>query len=348
VARKGDGARLLVRSSPHLYGGRPIAAINRDVVLALVPAVAAGTILFGPRALALVAVGSAAAVAAEAVYQRATRRPVTVRDWSAALTGLLLALNLPPRAPLWLAAVGAAFAIIVVKQLFGGLGSNFVNPALAARGVLLAAWPVPMTAWTAPFQARTMATPLALLKAGAAAARLPSYLALFLGVRPGCAGETSVLALLAGAAYLLARRVIDWRIPAAFLGTLAVATWAVGGRGGAFTGDPLFHVLAGGATLGAFFMATDYVTSPVTHRGRVIFGAGCGFITALIRLFGGYPEGVSYAILLMNLVAPLLDRVTAPRPFGTRPEGGQPEGTLLKRRDLKRDGREGGDACARS
>ncbi|HHY37567.1 MAG TPA: RnfABCDGE type electron transport complex subunit D, partial [Clostridia bacterium] len=243
--------------------------------------------------------------------------PVTVGDWSAAVTGLLLAFNIPVTAPLWLPVVGSAFAIIIVKQLFGGLGQNFVNPALAARAMLMAAWPAHMTSWVTPFDAVSTATPLATLvpKAGEATAALPSYWNMFVGNIPGCLGETSALAILAGGAYLLLRGVIDWRIPVGFIGTVAVLTWIIGPKG-IFTGDPLAHILAGGLMLGAFFMATDYVTSPVTRKGRLIMGIGCGIITVLIRIYGSYPEGVSYSILIMNIATPLIDKFVQPRVFG--------------------------------
>ncbi len=309
---------LVVAAPPHLFRRELTPRIMLDVLLALAPACLAGLYFFGPRAMAVVATGVASAMIAEAAVQKLMGRPVQVLDFSAAVTGLLLALNLPPTAPLWLAAVGAFFAVVIVKQLFGGLGGNFLNPALAARAFLMAAWPTQMTTWSAAgdwgLNALTGATPLAYLKRGMLH-RVPHYMDLLLGWIPGTIGETCALALLVGAAYLLWRRVIDWRIPATFIGTVALLTWALGPQG-PFTGDPLAHVLAGGLILGAFFMATDYVTSPVTPRGRVIFGAGCGLLTVLIRLYGGFPEGVSYSILIMNIAAPLIERYTMPRKFG--------------------------------
>ncbi|MEW6546765.1 MAG: RnfABCDGE type electron transport complex subunit D [Bacillota bacterium] len=311
--------KLVVSSSPHVVSPESVPFLMRQVVFALLPALAAAAYFFGPYAVFLVVVSTGTAVACEAVWQKITGRPVSVHDWSAVITGILLAYNLPPRAPWWLAVVGSAFAIIVAKQLFGGLGHNFINPALAGRAFLLASWPAAMTSWVTPFDARTTATPLPLLipkgqeLAGVAA---PSYWDLFAGAVPGCLGETSALALLAGGLYLVWRRVIDWRIPAWYLGTAAVLGWILGGPRGLFGGDPLYHLLAGGLILGAFFMATDWVTTPVTRRGRVIFAVGCGILTVLIRVYGGYPEGVSYSILLMNLATPLIDRYTVPRQFG--------------------------------
>lgn len=286
--------------------------------MALLPAALASIVLFGPRALAVMAVTLASALVAEGLYMKIVRKPVTIADGSAAITGLLLAFNMPPMVPLWVPVIGSFFAIIVVKQLFGGLGQNFMNPALAARAFLLAAWPMSMTTgWVVPFDGVTSATPLQVLR-GMASARLPETWELLVGMRAGALGETSAVALLLGGFYLLWKGVIDWRIPGCFIGTVALVTWAFGGSGGLFTGNVLAHTLTGGLLLGAFFMATDYVTSPVTRRGRVVMGIGCGLITALIRLWGGFPEGVSYSILLMNVATPLIDRATLPRVFGQR------------------------------
>jgi electron transport complex protein RnfD len=218
---------------------------------------------------------------------------------------------------LWLPAIGSAIAIALVKQAFGGLGHNFMNPALAARAILLAAWPVHMTAW---FQAGTdaisTATPLAILKGlEGSIEQLPSLWEIIIGTPWGCIGETSNLALLLGAAYLLFRRIINWRIPFTFIGTVALLTWIIGPRG-LFTGNGIYHIFSGGLILGAFFMATDYSSSPVTPKGQIIMGIGCGILTSIIRIFGGYPEGVSYSILLMNIATPLIDRYTMPRIYG--------------------------------
>lgn len=316
-----ESGELLVASSPHVWAGVTTSSIMRDVLIALAPAALGAVYFFGLRAAVIILLSMAAAALTEWGVERLMGKPSTLADGSALVTGLLLAFNLPPSAPFWLPVVGAAFAIAVVKLAFGGLGHNFVNPALAARAFLLAAFPAAMTRWTSPFDAVTSATPLALLPRPIgglteAAGQLPSYLDLLLGRVGGSLGETSALLLLLGAAYLLYKQIIDWRIPLGFLGTLALLTWAFGGQNGLFSGDPLYHLLAGGAVLGAFFMATDYVTGPITPRGRWIFAVGCGVITALVRLYGGYPEGVSYSILLMNLAAPMIDRFVVPEPFG--------------------------------
>lgn len=309
--------KVVLSSSPHVRDKVTVPLLMRDVIVALIPAAFAGALFFGPRAVGLMAISVIGAVLSEALYEKACHRPVTVGDWSAAVTGLLLAFNIPVTAPWWLPLIGSAFAMIIAKQFFGGLGQNFINPALAARAMLMAAWPARMTAWVTPFDAVSTATPLAILvpKAGESAASLPSYWNMFLGNIPGCIGETSALALLVGGVYLLLRGVIDWRIPVGFIGTVAFLTWAIGPHG-AFTGDPLAHILTGGLMLGAFFMATDYVTSPVTRKGRLIMGIGCGIITTLIRIFGSYPEGVSYSILIMNIATPLIDKFVQPKVFG--------------------------------
>lgn len=313
----GEG-ELLVSSSPHIRAEETVDWLMWQVVVALLPAAVVSVYFFGFRSLYLMVLGVASAMVTEAVMQKALGRGLTIKDGSAAVTGLLLAFNVPANAPWWLVVIGAVFAIAVVKQTFGGLGYNFINPALTARAFLLAAWPQYLAGnFPLPLDTVTGATPLAIIE-GTAAGSLPSYLDLFLGNVGGVLGETSALALLVGGLYLVWQKVIDWRTPATFIGTVAVLTWIFGGRGGLFAGDPLYHVLAGGLMLGAFFMATDYVTSPVTPQGRLVFGVGCGIITVLIRLWGGYPEGVSYSILLMNLVVPFIERWTAPRVYGTQ------------------------------
>ncbi|MEW6229008.1 MAG: RnfABCDGE type electron transport complex subunit D [Bacillota bacterium] len=308
-------AELIVSSSPHQRTAVSTPVIMSDVVLALMPAALAGVWFFGLRAFAMMVLCVAAAVGTEAGLQRLMKRPVTVGDYSAVVAGLLLALVLPPDLPLWMGVIGAVFSMAIAKFIFGGLGQNIFNPALIGRAVLLASWPVFMTRWRWPifsapwipdFDAVSSATPLALLKLGGI--RTP-YLNLFLGNVAGSIGETSALAILVGAAYLLYRGHISLRIPVSFIGTVAVLTALLGQ-------DPLFHVLAGGLMLGAFFMATDYVTSPVTPKGQIIFGMGCGVLTVFIRLYGGYPEGVCYAILIMNAATALIDRSTMPRKFG--------------------------------
>jgi electron transport complex protein RnfD len=316
---------LIVSSSPHVYSEDTTARIMRDVVLALLPAAAVAVYFFGGRAALIMAISVLSAVVTEAVVQKLMKKPVTINDWSAAVTGLMLAFNLPPTVPLWLPAVGSAIAIALVKQAFGGLGHNFMNPALAARAILLAAWPVYMTTWADPIRGAmsaaaadvvSSATPLAILKGmEGTGAQLPPLWAIILGNTRGCLGETSDVALLLGAAYLLWRRVINWRIPFSFIGTVALLTWILGPQG-LFTGNAIYHIFSGGLILGAFYMATDYSSSPVTPKGQIIMGIGCGIITSIIRVYGGYPEGVTYSILLMNVAAPLIDRFTMPRIYG--------------------------------
>ncbi len=307
---------LIMSSSPHLRDKDSTSRIMLDVIIALIPAAAAGVWFFGFRALLVLVTTVFTCVASEYVYCRVLKRNITISDLSAVVTGMLLGMNLPPEIPLWIAAVGGVVAIVIVKQLFGGIGQNFMNPALAARVFLTVSWPVQMTRWTFPDTVST-ATPLALIKGGMEAAEgtLPGYLDLFIGNVAGCIGETSKLALLIGAAYLIYRRVITVEIPAAFIGTVALITFIFGGDR-IFSGDFVYHVLSGGLILGAFFMATDYSSSPVTRKGRLIMGIGCGLITAVIRLYASYPEGVSFSILLMNVATPLIDRFTIPRSFG--------------------------------
>jgi electron transport complex protein RnfD len=284
-----------------------------DVIIALVPATACGVYFFGLNALWTVLASVAAAVGAEALLQLIMKRKITALDGSAALTGLLLALNLPPSVPLWIPIIGSVFGIAIVKQAFGGIGSNFLNPALAARAFLMVSWPTIMTTWTMPVDAVSSATPLAALKMGGA--QLSPYLDMAIGNVGGCIGETSAIALLLGGLYLIARRVIDPSIPVIYIGTVALFTF-VAGPAGLFTGDALYHILAGGLMLGAFFMATDYTTSPMSFKGKILFALGCGVLTSVIRLWGGYPEGVSYSILLMNLAVPLINKAFKPKRFG--------------------------------
>jgi electron transport complex protein RnfD len=289
-----------------------------DVVIALIPATAAGIYFFGLRAAFVILVTILSCLASEYLTRMILKREFTISDFSAVVTGLLLALNLPPTIPLWMAAVGGVVAIVIVKQLFGGLGQNFMNPALVARVFLLNAFVKQMTTFVKPGpDAISSATPLFGIKEFVKGneANLSGYWDLFVGNVSGCLGETSVLALLIGAAYLLFRRVISLEIPVTFIGSVAAVTWIFGGQS-LFTGDWLYHILAGGLMIGAFFMATDYATSPVTLKGRIFMGLGCGVLTAVIRLYTGYPEGVSYAILLMNICVPLIDRYTVPKSFG--------------------------------
>jgi len=310
-----ENTRFLVSSSPHIRSGESTQRIMLDVIIALMPALFAGVFYFGFRALTLTVTAVVFAVAAEAVMQKIMGKPITVKDLSAAVTGILLAFNVPATLPLWIVAVGSIFAIAIAKQCFGGIGFNFINPALAARAMLLASWPVRMTSWVTPGpDAVSTATPLAIMKGGEAAGQaLPNITSLFIGSVPGCIGETSALALLLGGAYLIYRGVISHRIPVAYIATVAVFALIFGGF------DPtvmIYQIFAGGLFLGAIFMATDYSSSPMSPKGQIIFGIGCGFLTSVIRFFGGYPEGVSYSILLMNLATPLIDRYTMPRKFG--------------------------------
>lgn len=308
---------LTVSSSPHIRSKESVSRIMLDVVLALIPAAIAAVINFGWRVVLVMGVSVLAAVATEALIQKLMKKPVTIKDFSAVVTGILLAYNLPPAIPLWMVVVGAVIAIALVKQIFGGLGQNFMNPALAARAILLAAWPVQMTSWLNPgVDVTSTATPLAILKGvEATGEQLPSLWDAFIGNIGGSIGEVSVLALLLGAAYLFYRRVITWRIPVTYIATVALLTW-IFGKGGLFTGHGIYHIFAGGLLLGAFFMATDYSTSPVTPKGQIIMGIGCGLLTAVIRLVGGYPGGVSYSILIMNIATPLIERYTRPRIYG--------------------------------
>ena len=307
---KDTSVRYLLSSSPHAHASVSVTRLMLDVILALLPTTAAGIAFFGWPALWTVLTCVISAVATEALCRRAMGREQTVGDLSAVLTGLLLALNLPAGLPLWMAAAGSVFAIAIAKQVFGGLGMNPFNPALAARAFLLISFTGPMTTWLKPFwwrspEAMTTATPLATQE-------FPGFADLFLGMMPGCIGEVSALALLVGAAYLLVRRVITWHIPVAFLATCAVCALVLGGA-------PVHvQLLSGGIVLGACFMATDYVTSPASAKGKLIFGCGCGLLCMLIRRFGAYPEGCSFAILIMNAFAPLISRWTKPKPFGAK------------------------------
>lgn len=317
--------KLIVSSSPHVRSKETVDRIMLDVVIALIPALIAGILFFGFRALAIVLISILSCLIGEYVWEKMCNKPITIGDFSAVITGILLAFNMPATVPLWIPVIGGFFAIIVVKQLFGGLGQNFMNPALAARAFLLASWPTSMTKWVQPFSQLPVfgnvdivssATPLALIKgAEGVGTVLPSYANLFIGNIGGCIGETSALALLIGGLYLIYRKVINWRIPVTFIGTVFVLT-LVFGKAGFFTEDPIYHILSGGLILGAFFMATDYASSPITPKGQLIMGLGCGIITTVIRLWGGYPEGVSYSILLMNIVTPLIDRYTVPVKYG--------------------------------
>ncbi len=302
-------SKLIVSVSPHVHAKDTTMTLMRDVLIALCPALVASVLFFGARSLLVCALCVAASVFFEWGFEKLCGRKNTVGDLSAAVTGLLLALNLPVGIPLWQAVFGSFVAIVVVKQLFGGIGHNFANPAITARIVMLIAFAGTMTTWAAPAFADVVsgATPLALLKDGGTV----SALSLFLGSVGGSLGETSALALLLGGVYLIARKVITWHTPVAFIGTVFVLALIKGGFSFA-----LCEILAGGLFLGAFFMATDYVTTPSTKWGRVVFGVGCGLVTCLIRFFGNYPEGVSFSILLMNILTPYISKWTASKPLG--------------------------------
>ncbi|MDD2212108.1 MAG: RnfABCDGE type electron transport complex subunit D [Clostridia bacterium] len=306
---------LIISSSPHLHSRNSVTTAMRDVLIALTPALIASLYFFRLAAAKVILTCIFVAVLSEVIAQKIMKKEVTVDDYSAVVTGLLLAFCLPATLPLWMAAVGAGTAIIIGKQLFGGLGNNIFNPALVGRAVLLASWPVAMTTWTTSLDGVTTATPLGMLKGGMVE-QLPSLWQLFTGNVGGSLGETCALALIIGALYLLYKGHINWRIPFSYLGTVFVLTALLGAFKGEGLWYPCYHLLAGGLLLGAFFMATDWVTSPLTKKGKFIFGFGCGLLTVLIRLKGGYPEGVCYSILLMNMVTPLLDRYTKARVFG--------------------------------
>lgn len=313
-------ANFVVSGTPHVRSKESIQSIMRDVIIALVPATAMGIYYFGLKALILIVAAIVSAVFFEWLYEKITKKPVTISDLSAVVTGLLLAMNLPASAPIWVPIVGSAFAIIFAKQLFGGLGQNFINPALAGRAFLLASYPTEMTTWTAPTgfsgaDAVAVATPLSELKAGTGLSA--SLGDLVMGNVGGCIGETCAIALIIGGIYLLYKHVISWKIPVIYIATVFIL-FAVIGRHGVRM--PVQEIFAGGVMLGGIFMATDYASSPVTPKGQIIFAIGAGLITYLIRTFGGYPEGVSYSILLMNVCVPLIERFTEPTIFGALPK----------------------------
>lgn len=319
---------LNVSASPHVRSKTRTNHIMADVAAALLPAAAFGIYNFGLSALLVIAVSITTCVLTEYAYERFMRLPITTGDFSALVTGLLLALNLPASVPLWLPVIGGVFAILIVKQLFGGLGQNFMNPALAARCFLLISFTKQMTDFSVPSLGKfdlqygamavdglSGATPLAVLKAGESV----DVCRMFFGQIGGVIGETSVAALLIGAAYLLFKKIISWRIPAAYLAVFSFFILAFGGHGFDLT-YLAAQICGGGLILGAFFMATDYVTSPITPNGKIVFGVLLGCLTGIFRIFGGSAEGVSYAIIFCNLLVPLIERVTIPKPFGYRKE----------------------------
>ncbi len=329
MATEAKAHDLVVSVSPHVRGDETVGRIMWTVNLSLLPAVIASVYYFGPLAAYVTGLCILAAVISEHIYMVSLKKETTIGDGSAFLTGLLLGLNLPPSVPFYIPVVGSVVAIIITKLLFGGLGYNVFNPALIGRAFLLISFPKLMTIWSEPtakfiaLDAKTTATPLGILKEEGMVKlmevfgdKTDLYMSLLTGNRAGSLGETSVIALLIGVAILFYRGYITWHVPVPFLATVGVMAWAFGGESGLFTGDPIIHLLSGGLILGAFFMATDYVTCPSIRKGQIIFGIGCGAITMLIRLKGGFPEGVMFAILLMNCFAPLIDRSVKPKLFG--------------------------------
>ncbi len=317
--------KLTVSSSPHFNGKKTTQNIMLDVIIGLCPAAIASVVIFGPRALLVIAVCILSCALSEYLSRKAMRRPQTVGDLSCVVTGLLLAMNLPVTINPLIAAFGGVVAIVVVKQMFGGIGQNFVNPALTARIVLMNSFPARMTHWTAAFDysatadAVTTATPLSGVMYDFSPSSAPDYWQLLLGAHGGCLGETCALAIIIGGLYLIVRKVISPVIPVTYLATVAVFSLILGR-------DPLFDLLAGGLMLGAFFMATDYTTSPLYFWARVIFAIGCGLLTVIIREFGSLPEGVSYSIVLMNIITPLIERYVRPTAFGKAKERKKKEG----------------------
>ena len=318
--------KLIATSSPHIREKVDTRSIMLDVIIAMIPALIIAVWNWGVRAIVSVVVSVLGSVAFEWLYRKALKKDCTVGDLSAVVTGMLIAYVCPVTLPYWILLIGDFFAVVVAKQLYGGIGQNFLNPALVGRAAMLASYAGLMSRWAAPLtklslgstaDAVTAATPLAMMKEGTLETVMETYTLkdMFIGRIGGSLGEVSALMILIGGIYLIGRKVIGWQIPVAYIGTVAVLTF-IFPRGN----DPmqwmLYNVLGGGLMLGAFFMATDYATSPVTKKGQLIFGFGCGVITVLIRYFGSYPEGVSYAILIMNVTVWLIDKATMPRRFG--------------------------------
>ena len=316
-----DGKKLYVSASPHVRSKDTARGIMLDVIIALLPTLVWSSAVFGLRVLAVTAVSVATCVLSEFIMRKfVLKRHNTIGDLSAVVTGMLLAFNVPSNIPYWMIIIGGIFAIVVAKQCFGGIGQNFVNPAIAGRIFMLLSFSGAMSSWPIPRQGMfnfstvdvvTAATPL---KALAEGGETPTTLEMLLGLRGGCIGETCIIALVIGFIYLLARKVITITIPASFIGTVAVIMLIAGKGDFGFAAKQL---LSGGLFLGAIYMATDYTTSPITQKGKLIFGIGCGLFTCLIRLFGSLPEGVSYSIILMNVLCPLIEKATTPKPFGT-------------------------------
>ena len=325
MANETESAVLLVSISPHIFGGATTNQIMRDVVIALAPAFIASFLIFGVRAAIVVAVCVLSCVGFEWLYQKGMKQPITISDYTAVITGMLLAFNLPHTIPLWQAAFGSMIAIVLVKQLFGGLGKNFANPAITGRIVMFLAFSVTMTTWELPTNSiaaplfpvvtgatavdtLTGASPLALIASGKLD-ELPKLMDMFLGLHRGSLGETCAVALILGGIYLLVRGVITWHTPVTFIATVVLLTAVLGQ-------SPIYQLLSGGLLLGAIFMATDYVTAPHTEAGKIVFGVGAGLLTVLFRVYGSFPEGVSFAILIMNILTPYINNFTESKPLG--------------------------------
>ncbi|KPU26516.1 electron transporter RnfD [Caloranaerobacter sp. TR13] len=298
--------KLVVSSSPHIKDRDNVTKIMLSVVIALIPTVLSGIFFFGLKSLIILLTTISSSLITEVIFQKVRKKPITLRDGSGLVTGLLLGLTLPPNLPIWMAVVGGVVSIGLGKMVFGGLGQNIFNPALIGRAFLLITFPVKMTEWLAPLDGVSAATPLNLLKMQGIKT---NYFDLLIGNVGGSIGETSAIFILIGGLYLLYRKCIDWRIPVSYLGTVFIMTLLLGQ-------DPIFHLLSGGLMLGAFFMATDMVTTPITKKGRWIFGIGAGIILVIIRVYGGYPEGVLYSILFMNGLTPIINRYTRSKIFG--------------------------------
>ena len=306
--------KLTVSASPHFRSRQTSSGIMLDVIIALIPSLVAAYVIFGVRTLILSAVSVISCVVFEYICRRIMKRHNTISDLSAVVTGLLVAFNVPANLPVWMIIIGDFFAIVIAKQFFGGIGQNFVNPALIGRVVLMSSFPSKMGSFPEPLVSTiplTSATPLASLKTG----EMPeqSLIGMFFGLRGGCLGEVCIAALLIGFIYLLVRRVISWHIPVFYIGTVAVIM-LLAGKGD--LGYVLYELMAGGLVLGAVFMATDYTTSPISKRGKILFAVCCGVITSIIRIFGNLPEGVSFSIIIMNILVPHIEHITRPKPFG--------------------------------
>lgn len=332
-----DNRKFTVTASPHAHSSETTTGIMLDVIISLIPAAVVSVAYFGIKAFAVILTTVLSCVLFEYLSRKLLKRSNTLGDLSAVVTGLILAFNLPPTIPLWMAVIGSFIAIVIVKQMFGGIGMNFVNPAITARIILMSSFPVAMSTWVQPLvtkssgtDAVTSASPMALLAnvcnktATLEEAELPTLKEMFLGLRPGCLGEVCAAALLCGFIYLLVRKVISPVIPLCFVGTVAVFMLIAGKGDFKFVA---YEILGGGLLLGAIFMATDYTTSPINTKGKIIFGIGCGLITCVIRYFGTLPEGVSFSIIIMNILVPHIESLTTPKPFGEVKEKKKEEAT---------------------